>query len=184
MIFTTFDNLRLAGGVFQFLLRHHQTIALLSQQSTTVMLYLLINRTPLFIICSQCSMLGPDLFMKLIDLTTSLISCVTNFISCELMNVSTLNCAFWSTKLFMNFHWITLLKCVLVGSIEAHRCLRSSTAGNLIVPQQIHSLVNEHIQSLLSSFGTIYQSKSGHQHLLLHSKRLSKLVYLLNHIIR
>jgi len=76
------------------------------------MCYVLINLTLLFIVCSKCSMVRPGYFMELNDLTTSLIPCVTNFFGCELLNVLTLYCAFWSTKLFMVLHRITLPKCV------------------------------------------------------------------------
>jgi len=61
-----------------------------------------------------------------------------NFIGCELVSVSTLNCAFSSTKLFMvSMHQITLPKCLPVGSVEARRRLRLSTAGNFVVPATI-----------------------------------------------
>jgi len=157
-----FDKLRLAGSVFQFPLRHRWS----SQKSITVIYHLLINLTLLFIVCSQCSMLRPDLFMDLIDLNTSRISCAINFIGCALVSRDcervNLKCAFWSTKQFMNLRRITLPKCIsqLVLSKLADICAICTT-GNLIVPATNTQYGQyEHFQSLRSFLGTIYQSTS------------------------
>ena len=74
--------------------------------------------------------------------------------------------------------------CLPVGSVAARQRLRSSTAGNLLVSATNTQFGQRAFLLLLLSPGTIYLLTFGHLHPSLLSKRLSKLIYLLNHNIR
>jgi len=147
------------------------------------MLYLLINLTLLFVVFSQCSTLRPDLFMKLIDLITSdIMRDKLHWLRADKRVDFKLCLLVYKAVHSLMPDNITGM-CLPVCSVKAHWRLRSSAAGNLIMPTTNIQFGQQHLQKLLSSLETIHQSISGRQHLSLLSKKLSKLIYLLNHII-
>ena len=123
--------------------------------------------------------------MMSIDLIIFRSSCATNSIGCELLSVDfELRLLVYKAVHRLALDYIAEM-CLPVGTVETRQRLRSSTAGDLLVPHTNTQFGQRAFSvAAVKSLNNLYLVTCGHLHPSLLSKRLSKLIHLLDHRLR